>query len=301
MELTSFPGYVPEEQQLASAEEDCTICIEKLGADTKVLDCNHVFHQKCINTWLSVSNTCPVCRKPGEVAIKTRFFNEDTLDFVIDIGVNSNINPINVPNTRGVTVNTNLGVNENSTRARDIIYKILLVLVFVCILVTSGMFMYYHLKMKESIHNHVVNATNVSDLQNASSISYFQNSSTNSSNIGGSSTKISVYDVTILVLTGGISYGAQLVSVLSTVFGKKRKWIVNAFTSFAVLFVVGLYAIDMNSALRKLEQSGDYELTVDEGVNYLYDLVGSLLVVLLVLNIVLNGLNAFLIFCCHRD
>jgi hypothetical protein len=287
MELTSFPGYVPGDQ-LASAEEDCTICIEKLGTDTKVLDCNHVFHQKCINTWLSVSNTCPVCRNPGEVFTKTTNIDDEEEDFVVEIGVNNNY-MIRESNTDNV--------DENPTNVFDIVYKILVVVMFVGILVTSGMLMYYHLKIMEFINLLVVNETNASDIQNVSSISYFQNSSTNSSDISNSSTKISVYNITILVLMFGASYGAQLVAVLGSIFGKKKKWLTMVISSLAVLIVIGFYIIDINSALEKLKQSEDYELKVDKDVKYIYNLSGIVLTCLLIGNIFLNGAIAFLNIC----
>ena len=41
--------------------DTCSICLEK--TIEKPQDCGHVFHKKCIDTWLSKNNTCPVCRK----------------------------------------------------------------------------------------------------------------------------------------------------------------------------------------------------------------------------------------------
>nr|DAD22371.1 TPA_asm: hypothetical protein HUJ06_023834 [Nelumbo nucifera] len=43
----------------------CAICLEVLreDEDCRVLPgCNHRFHTSCIDIWLSISNTCPVCR-----------------------------------------------------------------------------------------------------------------------------------------------------------------------------------------------------------------------------------------------
>lgn len=43
----------------------CGICLKKIstGKNCKLLDnCNHKFHIKCINSWLSKKNTCPICR-----------------------------------------------------------------------------------------------------------------------------------------------------------------------------------------------------------------------------------------------
>lgn len=43
----------------------CTICQEelKLSELVKKLSCSHLYHENCIDPWLSVRNTCPVCRE----------------------------------------------------------------------------------------------------------------------------------------------------------------------------------------------------------------------------------------------
>ena len=42
----------------------CTICLQTVSDDLKILDCNHVFHKKCINIWLNqYNNFCPNCKK----------------------------------------------------------------------------------------------------------------------------------------------------------------------------------------------------------------------------------------------
>lgn len=43
---------------------DCTVCQEYFTSDVKVkqLPCNHFFHKDCITPWLSLHNSCPICR-----------------------------------------------------------------------------------------------------------------------------------------------------------------------------------------------------------------------------------------------
>lgn len=45
---------------------DCSICLESMDAtDTnsqKTLVCNHVFHTRCIDQWVTQKNECPICR-----------------------------------------------------------------------------------------------------------------------------------------------------------------------------------------------------------------------------------------------
>lgn len=43
---------------------DCAICLEKLNEYSNVrLDCNHIFHQKCIFRSVSLRNACPLCNR----------------------------------------------------------------------------------------------------------------------------------------------------------------------------------------------------------------------------------------------
>ena len=41
---------------------DCSICLEKLYSNIIRLNCNHYFHEKCINDWQRRNNNCPICR-----------------------------------------------------------------------------------------------------------------------------------------------------------------------------------------------------------------------------------------------
>ena len=44
----------------------CAICLENVYFNNKCLflvNCKHIFHKNCINTWIRMStNTCPICR-----------------------------------------------------------------------------------------------------------------------------------------------------------------------------------------------------------------------------------------------
>jgi len=45
----------------------CAICLEIMDQEVspaiRQLDCEHEYHAKCVNTWLSNHNTCPICRQ----------------------------------------------------------------------------------------------------------------------------------------------------------------------------------------------------------------------------------------------
>ncbi len=51
---------------MASTDEYCLICLDVIVNEFSILTCNCktiVFHNKCINTWLTRCNKCPQCIK----------------------------------------------------------------------------------------------------------------------------------------------------------------------------------------------------------------------------------------------
>lgn len=48
---------------LSSEEGKCIICLGDYEVDEelKVLPCNHHFHRSCIDEWLHIQKTCPLC------------------------------------------------------------------------------------------------------------------------------------------------------------------------------------------------------------------------------------------------
>uniref|UniRef100_A0A182J438 RING-type domain-containing protein n=2 Tax=Anopheles atroparvus TaxID=41427 RepID=A0A182J438_ANOAO len=47
---------------LATLSNECSICLEKIWQDAKLLHCAHTFHRSCIDLWLSRRKSCPICR-----------------------------------------------------------------------------------------------------------------------------------------------------------------------------------------------------------------------------------------------
>ncbi|RZB42371.1 E3 ubiquitin-protein ligase RNF181 [Glycine soja] len=48
------------------SESCCPICLEELNinAESYTMPCHHLFHLKCIVSWLQTSHVCPLCRYP---------------------------------------------------------------------------------------------------------------------------------------------------------------------------------------------------------------------------------------------
>lgn len=59
--LSSFT--IKNKDEPSSDDLDCTICQEDLCQEkVSSLPCGHMFHKKCIRTWLRRKATCPTCR-----------------------------------------------------------------------------------------------------------------------------------------------------------------------------------------------------------------------------------------------
>lgn len=44
-------------------KEECSICLEPIINEKKILTCDHIFHIDCIDKWASTNPSCPMCRK----------------------------------------------------------------------------------------------------------------------------------------------------------------------------------------------------------------------------------------------
>ncbi|XVE68573.1 hypothetical protein DITRI_Ditri09bG0079000 [Diplodiscus trichospermus] len=68
--LRSYPKLLYSQAKLhkvdsLSSASSCSICLGEYK-DTDMLrllpDCGHIFHQRCVDSWLRLHPTCPICR-----------------------------------------------------------------------------------------------------------------------------------------------------------------------------------------------------------------------------------------------
>lgn len=49
--------------QIYCESYECVICTEFITNEyVAKFECKHMFHKECINEWLTINNTCPICR-----------------------------------------------------------------------------------------------------------------------------------------------------------------------------------------------------------------------------------------------
>ncbi|CAJ2657048.1 unnamed protein product [Trifolium pratense] len=49
----------------SKTDDPCSICLSELSTDSTAVQirrCSHIFHSDCIQKWIGVSRTCPLCR-----------------------------------------------------------------------------------------------------------------------------------------------------------------------------------------------------------------------------------------------
>ncbi|CAM0948745.1 unnamed protein product [Alopecurus aequalis] len=65
--IRALPGVVVREGDASAAEASCAVCLGDYdrGDVLRVLPgCDHSFHRPCVDQWLRLRPSCPVCRTP---------------------------------------------------------------------------------------------------------------------------------------------------------------------------------------------------------------------------------------------
>lgn len=59
------PPVVVADLPTVAVEDVCAVCMEDFlpNEGGKQIACGHVYHQSCISSWLSVGDSCPLCRR----------------------------------------------------------------------------------------------------------------------------------------------------------------------------------------------------------------------------------------------
>ncbi|KAJ6807491.1 protein binding protein [Iris pallida] len=62
--MTECGSEAPLEHEIAAEDAECSICLSTYedGVELRQLPCNHHFHSACIDKWLYINATCPLCK-----------------------------------------------------------------------------------------------------------------------------------------------------------------------------------------------------------------------------------------------
>lgn len=298
MSVQFYPGYIPD---TSSAEDKCPICIEALenktgtGVDTetntKILGCNHVFHEECVNAWLLVNDTCPICRRlvnTNNIKNKTKKIysnrgdSRDSRDYgnvVIDIDIDSS-NPRRNNNT------------ENVFNIVQIIYKILLMMVFVCIIIASAMFVNYYIEIVYYIKNFQIKINTF----NESTLNYHNSSSNNTSELQSFETP----NIALILMVMVFGYTLILLFNLYIMFQKKITLMLlpNVLFAFIIFGVVLYYIFSLDVTILKIKQIYGSEFELDSNVEKILDILMIALPFSIIFHICLNC-GFFIFYMCY--
>ena len=51
------------EEPYHKQQEECVICLDDVETEWRELECHHRYHKQCIENWIIVRATCPLCMK----------------------------------------------------------------------------------------------------------------------------------------------------------------------------------------------------------------------------------------------
>jgi len=62
---TKIYSSIHEDEETGLLQQNCSICLAEYEDEDeiKVLQCDHIFHKECIDRWLFINFTCPICRQ----------------------------------------------------------------------------------------------------------------------------------------------------------------------------------------------------------------------------------------------
>ena len=102
---------------------ECSICLMEIneGQDTILLPCGHMFHDGCVTKWLSIHNTCPLCRfeLPTDNADYERQRNERNQQREANIRNNPNVHPIDFNHPENINNNNQNQANNSQNQVNN--------------------------------------------------------------------------------------------------------------------------------------------------------------------------------------
>ncbi len=138
---------------------DCTICYEAINENdsTDTMPCNHTYHTLCINQWLSVSSTCPMCRQKILITSDSDITDDST--YITIVSENTEINQ--------TEENQNDSQSSSSSKLKYffIILEIIAFLFTISVITTYSGFQY---QLKNNIQDYI-------DMSNITTLTNFQN------------------------------------------------------------------------------------------------------------------------------
>ena len=62
-------------------QEECVICLDDVETEWRDLECHHRYHKQCIENWIVVRATCPLCMKTIK-DIEERNINTEAVNYI---------------------------------------------------------------------------------------------------------------------------------------------------------------------------------------------------------------------------
>ena len=64
-------------------QEECVICLDDVETEWRDLECHHRYHKQCIENWIVVRATCPLCMKTiKDNKVDDRNINTEAVNYI---------------------------------------------------------------------------------------------------------------------------------------------------------------------------------------------------------------------------
>lgn len=54
---------ISSEADNSHTKDECIICLDDIETEWRKLECQHQYHKQCIEDWITIRATCPLCLK----------------------------------------------------------------------------------------------------------------------------------------------------------------------------------------------------------------------------------------------